>query len=124
MSEAPTIIVVDSGSTSPAWLLDLGGQNTRITPTHSPLELKRLLIDSPFSLVVISTQLSATKILDFLTAVKEASTTQLIPVIFSLDLAAHHASFPLTSWAGKFAIIHSQTSQSEWQAILRRLLTK
>jgi hypothetical protein len=121
MSAPQVIIVVDPNPALPSWQTQLYGSTT-VLRASSEFELRQLLNQHSASLVIISTQFQPSKCLAFLTALKDASVAHLLPLLFSLDLTEAHASFPLTNWGGKFGLIHSQTNQAEWSALLNRLL--
>lgn len=121
MSAPQVIIVVDPSPELPLWQQQLFGPATTVLRAHDLFTLRQLVSQQSVSLVVLSTLYQPSKCLAFLTALKDASLTQLLPLVYSLDLTAAHASFPLTNWGGKFGLIHSQTSQAEWSALLQRL---
>ena len=121
MSAPQVIIVVDPNPDLPKWQMQLYGSATVLRAT-SEFELRQLLNQHTAACVIISTQFQPSKCLAFLTALKDASVAHLLPLIFSLDLTEAHASFPLTNWGGKFGLIHSQTNQAEWSALIQRLL--
>ncbi len=122
MPRVSTIIVVDPRLELPSWQTRLYGRESTVLRAETEFQLRELVHHHKAALVVISTLYKPSKCLSLLTALKEASATELLPLIYSLDLSEAHASFPLTEWANKFGLIHSQTSPAEWSATLTRLL--
>lgn len=76
-----------------------------------------------FQLVCCSTNIKPLRLLQVLEAVKHASAEQLIPIVMAVDLSQRMTTFPTFTWAGRFGLVHSQTSPAEWQALVDRLLT-
>lgn len=94
--------------------------NTKSTPTIQ-LALSALS-DSKPKLVFLSTSFSPQLQLQFLEALKNASTTELIPLILVIDLSRQLSTIPGTSWGGKVGLLHNHISKSELSAVLRRIM--
>ncbi len=83
--------------------------------------LQALAVGQP-AIVYCSSHFVPSKIVRLLDAIKEQSTTRLIPVILGLDLTQPIVVIPGTRWAGKLGILTDEMSVDEIDALLNRLI--
>ena len=92
---------------------------TRVNDVFSAsLELQK----QSFNLIFLSCSFSNKKILNFLETVKQASKSQIIPLLLVVDLSQPYSIVPGLTWDQKIALLSSQTSKTELEAIVHRLL--
>lgn len=73
-------------------------------------------------IVFLSMSFSPQKSTDLLEMIKNLSTQKLIPLIFVLNLSHPLSVVPGTTWGGHIGVLHTSTSQQEFEATLSQLL--
>lgn len=116
----PIILVVSPKPLSEVLIKQFESRFTVRIVTNIPDALHSLATEFP-AMVYCSNLFATTKILRLLEAVKQNSTTHIIPLLFGLDLNQPLVTFPGTQWAGRLGLITEQSNATEIQSLLDRL---
>ncbi len=91
--------------------------------THLPtieLALDKLPTVNP-DIVCISASFSAAKTVQLLEAIKQATTTHIIPVCFVVNWQQRLSTIPGTTWGNKVGLLHTLSSADEVRSTLERI---